>query len=259
VRLIDRNGQLRSARFAGLGPTRASLNDQPLTLLASNYILNGASGAVVAGRPATVIAAFHHGVVAARWWVDDATGILLWQESYDETGLVDLSYGFTSFKLSRDAGSWEHPPPRLNVLTATISLPLHDTTRLDRAGWSCPRGLAGLSLVRLQSDGSSNPSTLHLVYSDGLATVTVLEQRGRLPDSPEGLAWDPTLRAYVRHAATEVASWQSRDRVYTVVTDGSEELLTAAVRSLPHEASRTPTTLDRILTGWAKILADAKG
>jgi hypothetical protein len=43
------------------------------------------------------------------------------------------------------------------------------------------------------------------------------------------------------------------------VTDGSEDLLTAAVRSLPHEASRTPTTLDRVKAGWAKIAAGVKG
>ena len=259
VRLMSRSGQSRSVRFAAKAASETDVHAQLLDLLTSNYTLTGARGAVVARRPATVIAAFHDGAVAARWWVDDATGILLWQESYDDNGMVDLSYGFTAVAITRNPGIFEHLQGRLGVSSTTTSLSLPDAARLATAGWSCPRDLSGLSLVRIRSDRLSDPDTLHLVYSDGVATVTVFEQRGRLPESPEGLAWDAGLGVYVRHAATEVASWQSGDRVYTVVTDGSEELLTAAVRLLPHEASRTPTTVDRILAGWSKIAADVKG
>jgi hypothetical protein len=258
IRVISRSGPATLGRFSPRAVSN-QVDDELLNLLERNYTLTAASGAVVARRPATVIAAIRDGMVAARWWVDDATGIMLWQETYDAVGKVDLSYGFTSVAISRKTKIMDHVPGQLEVPTTTTPLTLTEAGRLATTGWACGRELAGLSMIRIRSDGASDPTALHLVYSDGVNTVTVFEQRGRLQSPPEGLRWDPALAAHVRHAATEVASWQSGDRVYTVVTDGSEDLLTAAVRSLPHEASRTPTTLGRVKAGWAKIAADVKG
>jgi hypothetical protein len=99
---------------------------------------------------------------------------------------------------------------------------------------------------------------VHLVYSDGLTTLSVFEQRGRLTAVPEGSDWDAALRAHVRRGASGVATWQSGELVFTVVTDGSAPLLGEAVESLPHDRTATPTTLDRIKAGWARILADVK-
>jgi hypothetical protein len=72
------------------------VDDDLLDLLARNYTLTGVGGATVAGRSATEISAWSTGQRAARWWLDDATGIVLWQELYDGTGAVALSFGFTS-------------------------------------------------------------------------------------------------------------------------------------------------------------------
>jgi hypothetical protein len=118
--------------------------------------------------------------------------------------------------------------------------------------------LAGLSLVRLRSDDPGNPGALNLVYSDGLATVSVFEQRGRLSAVPQGSQWDATLAAHIRSGAFGVATWQSGGVVFTVVTDGNSEVLAEAVASLPHEGAAAPTTLGRIKAGWARILADVK-
>jgi hypothetical protein len=116
-----------------------------------------------------------------------------------------------------------------------------------------------MSLVRLRSDRAGNPDTVNLVYSDGLTTVSVFEQRGRLSSVPKNSQWDASLGAHVRRGASGVATWQSGDVVYTVVTDGSAAVLTDSVASLPHDDDATPTTLGRIRAGWARILADLKG
>ena len=100
---------------------------------------------------------------------------------------------------------------------------------------------------------------VHLLYSDGLATVSVFQQRGQLTAVPEGSQWDAALRAHVRPGASDVATWQSGDTVFTVVTDSSGSVLADAVASLPHDAATAQTTLDRIKAGWARILADVKG
>jgi len=161
--------------------------------------------------------------------------------------------------VNRADGILEHLPPRLAVPRTNTSLTLSSATELTASGWSCPRKLAGLSLVRLRSDRAGNPETVHLVYSDGLATVSVVEQHGRLTAAPQGSQWDATLGAYARRGASGMATWQSGDVVFTVVTDGNSGVLAEAVASLPHSDAETPTTLGRIKAGWSRILADVKG
>ena len=71
---------------------------------------------------------------AARWWLDDETGIVLWQEIYDRNGAVELSIGFTSVTVSPTAEMMEHLPPRLVPATATTSLSVADVTWLSSVG-----------------------------------------------------------------------------------------------------------------------------
>ncbi|HEX6758675.1 MAG TPA: zf-HC2 domain-containing protein [Propionibacteriaceae bacterium] len=260
VMVNNQNGQQLLKGFTPALISSRVVDDELLDLLERNYRLSGTRGAIVAGRSAAVVMATRDGsnFVAARWWIDDATGIVLWQETYDRSGSVDLSFGFTSVSVSRGDSILEHLPPRLAVPRTSTSLTLSSAAELNASGWSCVRQLAGLSLVRIRSDRAGNPDTVHLVYSDGLTTLSVFEQRGRLTAVPEGSYWDAALGAHVRRGASGVATWQSGEMVFTVVTDGSASLMAEAVESLPHGAATTQTTLDRIKAGWARILADVK-
>jgi negative regulator of sigma E activity len=237
------------------------IDDDLLELLERNYDLAGKRGSSVAGRSATVVTATRTGSLqpAARWWIDDATGLVLWQATYNKSGAVDQSFGFTSVAISRANSILEHLPPRLAVPRTNTSLSLSAATELAASGWSCPSKLAGLSLVRLRSDQPDNPDTVNLVYSDGLATVSVFEQRGRLTAVPQGSHWDARLGAHIRSGTSGAATWQSGDVVFTVITDGNSGVLAETVASLPHDGAAAPTTLGRIKAGWARILADVKG
>jgi negative regulator of sigma E activity len=260
VKVNNQTGQQLHKGFTPALISSRVVDDELLDLLERNYRLSGTHGASVAGRASTVVMATRDGsnFVAARWWIDDATGIVLWQETYDTSGSVDLSFGFTSVSVSRGDSILEHLPPRLAVPRTSTSLTLSSATELSASGWSCVRHLAGLSLVRIRSDRAGNPDTVHLVYSDGLTAMSVFEQRGRLTVVPEGSQWDAALGAHVRRGASSVATWQSGEMVFTVVTDGSTSLLAEAVESLPHGEPATRTTLDRIKAGWARILTDMK-
>ncbi|HEX3205977.1 MAG TPA: zf-HC2 domain-containing protein [Propionibacteriaceae bacterium] len=260
VKVNNQTGQQLHKGFTPALISSRVVDDELLDLLERNYRLSGTHGASVAGRASTAVMATRDGsnFVAARWWIDDATGIVLWQETYDRNGSVDLSFGFTSVSVSRGDSILEHLPPRLAVPRTSTSLTLSSATELSASGWSCVRHLAGLSLVRIRSDRAGNPDTVHLVYSDGLTAMSVFEQRGRLTVVPEGSQWDAALGAHVRRGASSVATWQSGEMVFTVVTDGSTSLLAEAVESLPHGEPATRTTLDRIKAGWARILADMK-
>jgi negative regulator of sigma E activity/anti-sigma factor RsiW len=261
VRVISQRGQQLLSGFTAALISSRVVDVELLDLLERNYDLSGTSGANVAGRSASVVTATREGnsSAAARWWIDDATGIVLWKETYDRSGSVDLSAGFTSVSISHGESILEHLPPKLAVPRISTSLTISSAAELKASGWSCVRKLAGLSLVRIRSDRANNPDIVHLVYSDGLNTASVFQQRGQLSGAPEGSQWDAGLGAYVRRGASSVATWQAAEMVLTVVTDGNPVLLEEAVESLPHERIIPQTTLDRIEAGWARILADVKG
>jgi anti-sigma factor RsiW len=253
----DQTGRKMSARF--VGPSHASRLTELALLakLSEHYTLSGFSGSEVANRPATVIEARDPAAPAdaaptARWWIDDDSGLLVWQETYDETGRVQTSSGYQS--LSFDEVSFLSHLPQTTVPKTTTTLSLSRTTDLAAQGWSPPSELAGLPLVRLRSDRAENPSALHLVYSDGLSVVSVFEQRGGLDAGPAGSAWDDGLGAFLRWGSASTATWQSGRTVFTVVSNGSPESLAEAVRTLPHEERPSRTTMDRVLAGWNRIL-----
>jgi len=235
--------------------TSRMVDRQLLGLLARNYVVSGSKGSKVANRPATVIEASTGGRLAARWWIDDSTGLLLGQENYDRSGQLILSSRFTEVQIGDGESIIDHLPPRLGVQTTTTTLTVSSAADLTTQGWSCPDAAAGLALVRIRTDRPENPNVLHLIYSDGLSTVSLFEQQGQLTGPPSGSQWDASLGAYVREGTSGTATWQAGTVVYTIVTDGSAELLAEAVRDLPHTAPASRTTMERIRAGWVAILA----
>jgi hypothetical protein len=239
------------------------VDTQWISLLSRHYSLSGFTGSSIAGRRATTVEAVSAqlarvgGPVVARWWIDDTTGLLLRQETYDTAGHVLLASGFTTLRVGPTF--IEHFPPRMASSMTTSSLTLSRTADLIRNGWYCQRELAGLSLVRLRTDQVSDPAALHMVYSDGVSTVSVFEQRGKLAGTSEGSPWDDALSAYVRPGMPRLATWQSGDTVFTVATNGSAELLSDAVAALPHSKPLTRTTMERVRAGWVRILDSVIG
>jgi len=268
VRVFDSDGHPAWESFVTPQASSRIADSGELSLLANNYVLTGFRGGSVAGRAATVVQAAEPtsargpgagpGPVAARWWVDDASGLLLRYEAYDEAGTPTLSAGFTRVSVGHTP-FLEHLPPRLAVPVTTFSRTLSSVGQLAATGWACPDEIGGLSLVRVRTDAPVIPRVLHLAYSDGLSTVSVFEQRGTLSASPASSRWDPALRAYVTSTAPSVAIWQSNRTVFTVVTDGSADVLARAVGGLPHDPVPRPTTIERVGAGWARILSSVMG
>ncbi|WP_375430439.1 zf-HC2 domain-containing protein [uncultured Friedmanniella sp.] len=262
-RVLDPAGQVVGSGYAKATSVNR-LNDSHLvSLLESHYSLAAWTGAEAAGRSATMVEARRAGQLAARWWVDDATGIVLAQQGFDDTGRQVMQVAFTSVELRPHGLAAPDPaqpaePAQLKLPTTDTVLTLSAAPALSRQGWFCADELARLSLVRLRSS-SGTPAALHLVYSDGVATVSVFEQQGRLATAPSGSAWDGALGAYVQDGTSSLATWQSDGTVFTVVTDGSAELLASAVSALPHAPLPERTTMKRIRAGWGQILADVWG
>jgi len=256
VSVLDPDGDVLASSFA---PAQVSTGDgpSPVALLATAYALGTESGVEVAGHRATVIdARDDQGRPAKRWWVDDATGVLLWQESYDDDGL-STAVGFTSVDVVPYAVvAAPRTAARYLLPTAVASA---DAAALSSSGWSCSDELAGLDLLEVSTDTPTDPRSMHAVYGDGVRTVSVLQRHGRLSGAPDGARWDPNLQAWRHGGAVRWATWQSGATVYTVTTDGPGSLLRHAVAAFPHAGPGHPTTLGRVREGWSRILADLRG
>jgi hypothetical protein len=260
AQVLDRSGAIVSTAASPASAQTRVEDDSTVELLMRHYRLTGWSDAAAAGRSATMVQATRDdGSPAARWWLDDASGIVLAHQSFDGGGAMLMSVGFAGVLVEPTTAVLAALPVSLGTTSTPTALTLSNAPALSSRGWACEGRLADLALVRLRSDGAAEPGAVHLVYSDGVSTLSVHEQRGELSTVPAGSSWDTKLGAWTRTATSSLASWQSGDRVFTVVTDGSAALLSAAVASLPHEPRRERTTMERIREGWGTLLADMKG
>lgn len=257
VSVFDTDGSVLASSVA---PDQVAAEDgaTPVELIASAYALSTRSDVHVAGRRATVVEArADHGAVAKRWWVDDASGVLLWQESYDDDGLSTAA-GFTEVEVVPYAAVGQ-PRTVARVATSVASVA---AAQLSSSGWSCADELAGLDLLEVSTDTPTDPGAVHAVhavYGDGASTVSVLQRHGRLGAAPAGARWDATLQAWRHNGAVRWATWQSGETVYIVTTDGPSSLLRRAVATFPHAGPVETTTLGRVREGWSRIFADLKG
>jgi len=253
VSVYDPAGTVLASSFAP-EQVAADGGPSPVDLLSHAYALTTESGVHVAGRRATVVEARGaHGAVAKRWWVDDDTGVLLWQESYDDERLSTAA-GFTGVEVVPYASVSQ---PRLAARLAT-SAASTAAARLAGSGWSCSDEMAGLDLLEVSTDTPDDPRSVHAVYGDGASTVSVLQRHGRLSGAPAGARWDDKMQAWRHGGAVRWATWQSGETVYTVTTDGPASLLGRAVATFPHAGPVETTTLGRVREGWSRIFAELK-
>ena len=114
--------------------------------------------------------------------------------------------------------------------------------RSRRRAGCCPGDLAaatGLTAfdARLSQDAGGGP-VLHLVFTDGLRSVSVFQQRAALrPDDLVGFEkTEVDGRTVYRKTGlpTEVA-WASGSMVFTVVGDAAPAAVDSVVGALPHE------------------------
>jgi sigma-E factor negative regulatory protein RseB len=242
------------AGFLGAGARRPDLF---VDLLQRSYrvVLDGT--ATVAGRPTRVVAVQDaNGVVAARFWVDDATGLLLRRDLVDGAGRTTASLAFRAVSLS-DAPVAFLPP----------LLPTASTGGMDKAalasyrshGWPVDDRLAGMSLfdARRVSDQGAGSEVLHLSYSDGLSTVSVFVQKGRLDVADVPGARRTTVagqRVLSLPGQPRQLLWDAGGFVVTVVADADRDQVSTVVAALPH-ATAAPSGWGRVERGLSRMVS----
>lgn len=249
-----RPGQGAQVRFSDGGAAgRAVVVPQaPTDLghLAAHHELLSGPGPMIAGHPTVVVEARVDGRPRARWWLHVDSAVVLWEQTFAADGTVVVSAGFKTLQVGA-VDTPRHLPPKLTPTRSTAALTLSSVTALRQQGWHCGKRLAGLDLVTLRSDRAD--PMLHSVYSDGVTTLSLLQQRGALVQEPDGFVWDPQLRVHRSLGLTTMYTWHSGDVVFTVATDGRAELAERAVRELPHVQPVRRTHVERVLDGWRHL------
>lgn len=195
----------------------------------------------VAGRWAEVIEAKDsEGLRVARWWVDQDGGLVLWSERYDADGAPTIISGFRTLTMGE-----------AHLAEETAELARMDPVSSSGAkGWcrgldDCPARLGGLPLVAHASSDAPDGSSMRLFYSDGFRGLSVVWQEGQLHGAERVQGMDA--------GQPDVLVWQAGDGVVSVATNGSRELLHAAVAELPLQEPRTNSLLDRLGRGLSRL------
>jgi sigma-E factor negative regulatory protein RseB len=216
-------------------------------------VLGGAGE--VAGRPAHVVVAQRpDGQVAARFWLDDTTGLLLRREVMDRSGRTSASLVLSL--LSRPGAPVAYLPPLLPAVRSA-SLDRRSVASWAARGYPCPERVGGLTLFDVRTVPGTGSAVLHLTYSDGLSTVSVFVQRGRL----DGDDVPGARRAEVSGQAVLVVAghprqllWGAGGFVLTVVADSDRDVMAGVVADLPHTGA-APTGWARVERGVARVVS----
>jgi sigma-E factor negative regulatory protein RseB len=155
----------------------------------------------VSGRPAEVVVfrprdGLRYG---HRFWSDSETGLLLKARVVNEAGAGVEQFAFTDIKLGIPADpalvapSWPVTPPDWRVIEGTP----HDLA-VEDTGWVVTRVPPGFSKIMegyRKLHGRPDP-VAHLVYSDGLVSVSVFVEPAASARAPAGLVHQGGLNVY---------------------------------------------------------------
>jgi sigma-E factor negative regulatory protein RseB len=212
-----------------------SLSEWMLSRLRLNYLIEYAGSGTADDRSAQVVAVRRHdGSLAARYWLDRATGLPLRREMFDSTGHLVNEGAFIDLKLGGDPD----PAPARSISAWSAQPSRPDLFLLERQGWPVPSTLAGdMSLVGVSRAEASGSKVLDASYSDGLSVVSVFMQHGVLARALPG--WNKikigNVAVYSSAPDERSLTWSAGGIVYTVISDAPQPTVDSIVVQLPHD------------------------
>ena len=264
--------------LAGSGQPMTLADDaRLLTLLASNYEVNRdkAADRTIAGRHTVAVDARRpDDSLAARFWLDEVTGLLLRRDLFDASGHMLSSTAFTALWLHR--GMPTHLPP-LASTAWNQTLDVAELTARRADGCTCETSLPGgleLLAARLSPATSTAPAgaVVHLLYSDGLVEFSIFDQRGQLDPQAQNIlvkegfvgSWYDGVSVMQRVTASDDGRgewvWQATSSVVTLVgpsapTDLVKQRLDAVVAATAPALQSTDSDgpMEWIQRGWSRV------
>jgi sigma-E factor negative regulatory protein RseB len=232
--------------------TDAAVDGGPLALLQATYQLVDKCCTELIGRTAVLVEALRDDqTLAARFWIDKATGLLLQRQLFNPDGKTMVrATVFTSLEVE-GSEFLSHLPPTVPSGVETLGMDKVDNLRSQ--GWVCaPELPASLKLYDVHRDTSNN--SLQFSYSDGLFNASLFEQRGALdPAAVDGFRTTDSEGVYVRYGMPSYVVWSSGGIVYTLIGDLPPEQLGQVVRAFPHHPPERLSAIQRLGTGLARM------
>jgi len=218
-------------------------------LLMSNYRPLLGSPDTIAGRPAAEIALMNRytGQIAMRVWIDKQTHLVLEKESYAPNGSVIAHMRFDKIRYANDLPAAIFEAPRLTGFAIVRGLshgaPTNDFGSVVRAAGFQARSPKYLPEGFLPVTGDVSDikgiRTLHLLYSDGIRTISLFENnRGAAVDLSRYKAQSTRVEnhdaQYVQDGPTTLLTWAETGLHFTLVGDLSRtELARIAASVVP--------------------------
>jgi sigma-E factor negative regulatory protein RseB len=211
------------------------ISQQMVGLIQAHYVAAAAGRDQVAGRPARIVTLTRpDGSLAARFWLDRATKLLLRRETFDTGGALISEDTFLNLRLG-DSALAGMPAQSVGQWPAKLTAAQLDTLRAQ--GWPAPSGLPG-GLRLLAAHQMSQ--VVDLDYSDGLSMVSVFVQRGALPVVLPG--WREITvsghEVYSSDPDQRSLSWSANGFVYTVIAAAPPTVISSVVAAMPHDPQR---------------------
>ena len=195
-------------------------------------------------------------VLRERLYVDRGTGLVVRRETFDGAGEPVRLAVFTQVRLrdqpmrgvaAVDEGGTRAPTPLTDESLAILA----------DVGWRVPKELpAGFELQGGYALPESEGGSMHLVYSDGLYTLSLYEQFGRLDsDSLQGavpVSWGDVHAFTWPGSQPERMVWSGDGLTFTVVSDAPADALVEVTSELPH--GQAPSLPGRMVRGLGRVL-----
>lgn len=229
-------------------------------LMAGKYDVGVEASTAGPAGSATAVVVRHQGRLRERFVIDDDAGIVVRRETYDREGQAFRLAAFTALEL----GPVELPTVSTNWVRSEVSpaktaVTLRGATILGEVGWTVPEELpGGFRRVDVAALDDGEGSTLRLLYSDGLYSLSVYEQPGRL-DAEALLAQGAEM---TRLGAQDVYRWPGSEPApyvwtgggytFTAMSDAPPDLLADAIASLPHDGA--DGLVARVWRGFSRML-----
>ncbi len=201
--------------------------------LDDHYTIRLAGSDRVAGYAADIVEVlprdgFRYGY---RLWLEKETRLLLRSVVTDQGKRQIEQFMFVSLDIGKTPAATDLIPRQRELLTTTAA-PADEVNLRGPPAWSAHSPPAGFSMRSARRSAASEAGAQHLVYSDGLASVSVyVESMESTPDLPVTLANRGTLNIY----SFSKDSWR-----FTVLGDVPAATVTAIAESLKANAASRP-------------------
>jgi negative regulator of sigma E activity len=211
----------------------AELNND-IALLAANYRAVLGPVEIVAARPATTVSLMNRytGECMMRLWIDNATKVVLAKEEYAPDGSLAWRSRFDEIRFTNEIPS--------GVFSATIPPGFQEVERrrfgditddlqrtYDAAGFvpESPHYLPdGFQIIGAENSTFRGLSNLHLLYSDGIRTLSLFENNVDAPPDfgdlkPAVTHFDGHDADYVKDGPTMMLTWHLQGRSFALIGD----------------------------------------